>query len=271
MPGLQDLLLCSDIDGTTLRAPEGIPPRNIEAVRRFTELGGHFTFATGRVPYMAGLVAEHFPVNAPLITINGALICEPGSMRVLEERSIREGVHETARALVERYDGEAGVIVVKGDLYCPVAPSEESMRLSRGNQMVRTGPWRIADVPAACHKILIMAASEEAAVRIREEAACYEGCFGVVSSGDRLIELIPPDADKGQGLRTVARRLGIRPVNTAAMGDSENDLDLLRAAALSAAPEDAAPAVRACADRIFCRCMDGALAMFIDELIRLYS
>lgn len=271
MPKLSELLLCSDIDGTALRMSEGIPPQNIEAVRRFTRLGGHFTFATGRVPSMARQAAGHFTINAPLIVANGAMLCEPGSLWVIEEHKITGNVHKTARALVRRFDGRAAVIIADGDFYCPVAPSERSMRIAATHPMIHTGPCRIEDAPKSCHKFLILAEDKSQTAQLRQEVSDFEDSFGVAVSGDRLVELIPQGVDKGKGLLALMKLTGIRPENTAAIGDNENDLELLQAAAFSAAPADAAPAVRARVDRVLCSCMDGALAMFIDELIKRYE
>lgn len=269
MPKISEMLLCSDIDGTALRASEGIPPQNIEAVQRFVSLGGHFTFATGRVTKAAEPVIKKFSVNAPLIIANGAMICEAGSMRVLEEHKMSEKIHETAEELVRRFDGRAAVIIADGSCYCPVAPSKESIRLARTHLLVHMDCCKIESAPSSCHKILLLAADRQQAEQIRKETADLEKSFGVVVSGSRLVELIPPDVDKGRGMRTVAGMLGIAPENTAAIGDNENDLPLLLGAAFSAAPADAAPEVCTQVGRVVCGCMEGALAMFIEELIAL--
>ena len=271
MPTISDLLLCSDIDGTALRLSQGIPPQNIEAVRRFTALGGHFTFATGRVPEMAQKAVPFFAVNAPLILSNGAMICEPGSLRVLEEHKITEGVHEAARELIRRFDGRAAVIIADGDFYCPVSQSPESARISKTHPMVRVAPCPVEESPESCHKFLILAEKPEHTAAIRAEVEDFSDRFGVVVSGERLVELIPKGIDKGQGMLSVARMLGIRPENTVAIGDNENDRELLQAAGFSAAPGDAGPAVRSRVDLVLCPCMDGALAMLIDELIARYA
>lgn len=267
MPKISELLLCSDIDGTALRHSQGIPPQNIEAVRRFTALGGHFTFATGRVPEMAQKAAPFFAVNAPLILSNGALICEPGSLRVLEEHKITEGVHEAARELIRRFDRRAAVIIADGDFYCPVSCSPESARIARTHPMVRIDPCPVEQAPESCHKFLILAEKGEDIPAIRAEAEDFSDRFGVTVSGDRLVELNPKDIDKGRGMLSVARMLGIRPENTIAIGDNENDFELLQAAGFSAAPGDASPEVRGNVDQVLCPCMDGALAMLIDALI----
>ena len=45
---ISDFLVVSDMDGTLLRAGIGLPQQNVDAVRAFSEAGGHFTVATGR-------------------------------------------------------------------------------------------------------------------------------------------------------------------------------------------------------------------------------
>ena len=45
---ISDYLVVSDMDGTLLRAGIGLPQQNVDAVRAFSEAGGHFTVATGR-------------------------------------------------------------------------------------------------------------------------------------------------------------------------------------------------------------------------------
>ena len=67
MTKLSDLLLVSDIDGTLMNFPAPIPPRNIEALRRFTAAGGRFSVATGRSIASARPYVEQLPVNAPCI------------------------------------------------------------------------------------------------------------------------------------------------------------------------------------------------------------
>ena len=45
---LSDILIITDVDGTLLRENKGISKENLEAIKRFTDKGGHFTVSTGR-------------------------------------------------------------------------------------------------------------------------------------------------------------------------------------------------------------------------------
>ena len=60
---LTDYLLISDIDGTLVNTNKEVPQRNIDAIRRYQELGGRFTIATGRSPLSAVRIARKVGVN----------------------------------------------------------------------------------------------------------------------------------------------------------------------------------------------------------------
>lgn len=69
----------------------------------------------------------------------------------------------------------------------------------------------------------------------------------LVPNVDRIM-VLPCRVSKGTGTRAALRRLGLPTGAYAAIGDAENDRELLRGAALSAAVRNAEPAIRALAD-----------------------
>ncbi len=73
----------------------------------------------------------------------------------------------------------------------------------------------------------------------------------VVSNVDRLM-VVPDGVTKRSGARSALLRLGLPRARYAAIGDAENDLDLLRGARLAGAVGNAEPAVRAAVDYV-CR------------------
>ncbi len=62
--------------------------------------------------------------------------------------------------------------------------------------------------------------------------------------------VLPRGVTKGAGVATALARLGVPAGEYAAIGDAENDLDLLRGAALAGAVGNAEPRVRAVADYV---------------------
>jgi|HubBroStandDraft_1064217.scaffolds.fasta_scaffold00528_25 hydroxymethylpyrimidine pyrophosphatase-like HAD family hydrolase len=80
----------------------------------------------------------------------------------------------------------------------------------------------------------------------------------------RHLMALPTGISKGSGTRRALVRLGYRAGRYAAIGDAENDLDLLSGAALAGAVANAEPEVRAAADYV-CR---GRYAAGVLEFIR---
>jgi hydroxymethylpyrimidine pyrophosphatase-like HAD family hydrolase len=90
-----------------------------------------------------------------------------------------------------------------------------------------------------------------ASVPIRERSRLATSVRGlpvrVIANVDRVMA-VPVGVDKGRGTRRAMERLGLGGGAYAAIGDAENDLDLLRSAALSGAVRNAETAVRTSVD-----------------------
>lgn len=83
----------------------------------------------------------------------------------------------------------------------------------------------------------------EAASKALDRAGVRHG----LSFNAEEVMLLPPGVDKATGARRALARLGIGVASTAAIGDGENDVPMLRLAKLSAAPANAAPEAKAAA------------------------
>ena len=79
---------------------------------------------------------------------------------------------------------------------------------------------------------------------------------------DRVM-ILPPDVTKSAGVRRALRGLGRGGGTYAAIGDAENDVELLRSATLSAAVANAIPAVRAVASYRCRRAYAAGVAEFV--------
>ena len=51
MGKFDNILICTDLDGTLFRNDKSISQRNVDAIEYFKSEGGYFTFITGRMPY----------------------------------------------------------------------------------------------------------------------------------------------------------------------------------------------------------------------------
>jgi hydroxymethylpyrimidine pyrophosphatase-like HAD family hydrolase len=76
--------------------------------------------------------------------------------------------------------------------------------------------------------------------------------INIVSACDYNIEITPADAGKGNALSALAKRLGVHISETIAVGDSENDIQMLTVAGLGLAMDNAVEKAKHIADEIIC-------------------
>lgn len=68
----ENWLVVSDIDGTLNNKFRKLPKRNYDAIKKFTELGGNFTLASGRLQSSLERNYNRITPNQPAIVLNGA-------------------------------------------------------------------------------------------------------------------------------------------------------------------------------------------------------
>lgn len=81
------------------------------------------------------------------------------------------------------------------------------------------------------------------------------------------LEFLSAKANKGEGLREIARRKGIERHEIAAIGDYSNDVPMLEYAGVSAAVSNASDDCKAVADRIVESNEEGGVASFVDSIL----
>eukprot|EP00177_Eucheuma_denticulatum_P004749 GFKZ01008633.1.p1 GENE.GFKZ01008633.1~~GFKZ01008633.1.p1 ORF type:complete len:121 (-),score=24.50 GFKZ01008633.1:35-397(-) len=83
---------------------------------------------------------------------------------------------------------------------------------------------------------------------IRPEVAKRIGAAGSLTQAQgNMLEVLPPGASKGYGVQKLLERLGVEVGDVLAIGDAENDLELLRMVGYSCAVGNALPEVKAAA------------------------
>lgn len=82
-------------------------------------------------------------------------------------------------------------------------------------------------------------------------------------------DCIPNGCSKADGMRKALKELGIPPQRSIAMGDSENDLDMLSAAGISVAVANAAPKVLEAADVVTDTNVNDGVGKALEKLLEL--
>lgn len=244
-PGIfSGVLVCSDVDGTL--GENGVfPPENCAAIRRFQEQGGLFTVATGRHPHYMRDLAHAFVPNAPLIVLNGAAIYDLDAEKALFSEPLPFArAQALVRDVVARFPGLESL---------DYAAMHHGRKFSPAEAAALPDDYRIEDGPGGrVHKIIFIGREGDTIVRLRdalapagEAAPALTEGFAFSRSWSVGLEMYTVAAGKAAASRWLARRLGARAL--VAIGNYDNDAEMLRAADLGYAMGDSSPAALAAA------------------------
>jgi Cof subfamily protein (haloacid dehalogenase superfamily) len=243
-------LIAADLDGTLMGESLRFSPRLRTALREVRKRGVQFTIATGRIFAEALPYAGQLDITAPLICSQGGYIRSLDSPHPLYEATMglelaQEAIHLSRRATWHLH-------IYLDDVAYTDQPwrSEEEYR-----QLLGMRVQHVPDLLAFLHqppaKFLIIADEPEEATRLDEELrARFAGRLRIVRSYCTFVEGNPLEASKGQGLAWLAAHLGIPQQEVMAIGDQDNDADMVAWAGLGVAMGNASPGVKAVANYI---------------------
>lgn len=267
---ISDILIVSDIDGTLLREADGLSAENREAIKRFTDKGGYFTVSTGRAIEAARIVLDGSVVNAPSIHINGGYLYDWQKDEVIEPNYLSGFAKFTVKKLMERFDNcdchfvrqGASVNLLTGGKYLKKYIPERELEFFGGSA---------EDVPEDIYKFIVCCDPEN----MPEIRAFAEKNFSrdvnVIQSSPFFLEILPKGNSKGKALLRLCERLGIPAENSVAVGDYENDIEMITAAGIGAAVDNAADEVKEAADIVLPRCEENAIMHLICFLEEMYD
>lgn len=239
-------LVALDLDDTLLNSKLAVSPRACEAIRKAVAQGVTVTIATGRMYRSALPYAKQLGLDVPIITYNGALIKSCLSGEVLLDQPIDKQLAQTVLALCK----ERGWYIqnyVQDELYVEKINqySELYSRLS-GVPATAVGDRLYAGEDSSS-KMLIMS-TEEGIIEIYDTCkALFGNKLSIAISKPTYLEITDPLANKGRALAFLADKLGIKKDETMAIGDSGNDIDMLKYAGWGVAMGNASAAIKALA------------------------
>lgn len=265
---LSEILLVTDCDGTLLQNDQSIAEEDISAIRAFREAGGNFTVATGRSIPTGAQVLRQLELTLPCVLYNGSMLYDSAGEQILWTAEVPSGARFLVREVLERFGTEVGIEVL----------TLEGMWVLSFNQLVDahlngrcSAPYRVVSYEdiAEAHWLKVMFTMPEE--RMPDFSAFLRGfpAEGVrfVRSEKLFFEILPAGATKGNALKRLCRRTGLRLSQTVTIGDCDNDLEMLQAARVGVAVANAFPELKAAADLVTVTNREHAVAAVIEELM----
>ncbi len=242
-------LIALDLDGTALNPSNQVAPATVAAVQTARKRGVRVVVSTGRICGEAAEFAHQLGVDDYMVTSGGATLSSLREKRCFMRLSMPWETSVRAAAALERIGLSTMVYVAENLLITPYdALSFGQYKSNEGyteNKRVvpSVAEW-IAEGRVMVDKIFSRSLDTSLIAHTRQVLSRIPG-IRIMSSANDNVELVSPAADKGVALSMLCRLYGVEPSRCAAIGDSENDLEMLSAVGLPIAMGNARDDVKA--------------------------
>jgi hypothetical protein len=244
-------LLAVDLDGTLVDHTMEIRPRVRSALRRAMEAGVQVTLASGRPFTHTALFAQQLGIDTPLICFQGALVQEPGSREILFRCGVPAALAGEFIDLARAQQWSLSMYMDDGLYAERVTPLVRFFaQYSPIAQLVIAVDDLHALLSGEPMKLIVVAEEGQATQVNKLLKARFDGRLRIVRSFECFVEGTSLAASKGQALAFLAAKLGVTQAETMAIGDQDNDADMVAWAGLGVAMGNASPAVKARANYV---------------------
>lgn len=262
-------LLALDLDGTIIGRDLAVPPGTVEAIQAFQAQGGQVTIATGRTMRTTAPFADELGVDGPLICYQGALIRDHRSGQVLFHDPVPPLLAAEAVAQLLA----AGVYVhayIDDELYVPWEGKEVALYQSFSS--LRLNVHVVADLAAFVAerpptKLLFIEDETKVAPRIQGLQTHFANRLHAVRSHAYFGELTVTGCTKGRALAHLAALLEIPQAEVVAVGDQQNDIEMVAWAGLGLAVRTGPPELHAVAQALIDEPAQSGLAAGIQRYL----
>ena len=265
------IIIVSDVDGTFWSKIPEIYQKNTDAIEKFKQDGGIFTFATGRDFHSLKMIIPDAVdiVNAPIIVSNGSGLFDADKNKYIMEAGLNMPVfREFAKIIISKYP-EIGVrfsgrgifmvpdinLMIKDDL---TTDSDTSLL-----EKARETPLDEIDTASKC---VIVHTNPEILAEVQKMGEEFDKGenFHFAKSYAIGLEAVNKDYTKGKTARKLKEYLNLSDGVLYAIGDYYNDMDLILTADIGVCPQNAVDEIKSAATIITKSCDEGAIADLIE-------
>lgn len=273
-------LIALDLDGTLLRDHSYVSEENRRALAYAREQGAEIVVASGRPLHNISVeLFQELGVNY-MITANGACVYRLADRKMIYADPMEPEAAQEIMGLCEEYPVMASAFAE--EVLLVSAAKKALLEHDRVPAMFRSffrNSFRYVDDPAEylrrtgmpVYKISIncnyFSDDPDTYYELLRAKMEADPRLVQVDGGGKGIEVTMAGVSKGKALHWLAAHLGITIPETMACGDTENDMEMLKAAGIGVAMENAEPHVKAAADFVTKSCEADGVAHAIYKFL----
>lgn len=243
-------LIALDVDGTLLNDNHELSEQTKKTIQEVSRSGAEIVLCTGRGPQNSIPFMEQIGLTGYVISHNGAVTVDVVTKEVVHQYAMdtramlpymdyfrEQRVHFDVNTAFNMYvDSVDGMAVEVRSMY------ENFLML----------PVNLPPLQEFSEPIVKVTAFDHADVldKVHEEIGKWTPEFNILRSGEYFVDLMHPDASKGNALQQLAKRRGVQSEEVLAIGNYFNDITMLTFAGLGIAMDNSPLEVKAAANEV---------------------
>lgn len=246
-------LIAIDLDGTLLSSQHQMTERTEKTLKTALSQGIKVVLATGKTRISGNNIVERLSLTTPGIYLQGLAVH-------YHDNSIRHQLTLNAdvarRVITFAEDRGFDVAAYSGTriLVRALYPSAEELHTRYHEPAPEAvGPLQNILENTQINKLLIIKRDDPrkiTAIRWQLGMQLNAKEARLTQALSDMLEVLPPGASKGSALKTLIKEMDVKPEEVLAIGDAENDIEMLQLAGIGVAMGNASEKLKAVADYV---------------------
>ena len=231
-------LIAMDMDGTLLTSDKKILPETLDDLSLVADKGVHLSYATGRALVEMKEYFEITPMIRYAICYSGAIIYDCMAKKVIYRKEVPSSCFERIIEVADKYDGMLTFLTENESIVSSADINHmDDFHMGVYQPMYLKVTRQVDDMAAESRKhdsitkINIYFRNQEDRHRGYEELINLPLTFALAE--ETSLEMNAEGVSKGTALKTLSSLLDISIEETMAIGDADNDRDMLSTAGIS--------------------------------------
>ena len=249
-------IFLTDVDGTLDYHCTGIDEKTYKAASDFASAGGGLGIATGRAIVSTEEIALRLHVNVPCILYGGAMLYDFETRMPVWMSPLRNEIRKIADKVTQEMK-EVSVLIFT-DTGISIMQSNE-MLFSKGVPE-ECNPIYM-DRPVTGNILKLNMCGERDALEYIERTYFPDRKYNFTYANRHFAEVVSPGAGKSKAMEVLSGRYKLPLERFIAMGDGQNDLEMLKKAGTSYTLDNASDEIKEAADLVLPHCDENGAAL----------
>ena len=246
-------VIAFDMDGTLLNSRKQISEHTLEAINRAFDAGKEVILSTGRCVAELREYFKRIPRLRYVVCSSGAILYDVKEEKILYSNSISIELAEKILAESKKEDLMVHLLAIESIVQKKDIPQMERFGMGVYRPMYEKVTTQVDDI----YEYYKEHSFEVPKLNL----------YHATTEGKTALECSATGVTKGTGLLRLCEHLGVEPEETIAVGDADNDLNILETAGLAIAVGNANEHVKAVAAVVVNDCDHDGCAEAIDKYL----